>query len=174
MAAGWDTHDVHSLLHLVAHWPLLHEQTQRYAAHRLRLLYFAFTKGWHVACGAITANKGPANSWTSAQKFGQDSSRLDPERSQLRPSPRAGQHLTCLGRSEAVSGNNGQPDRWREYIPCPLQGQQNLPDMAPATLTLSGIGWVAAVNQYYAALQQIMHRNYHFKYYYLKFMYYYY
>jgi hypothetical protein len=38
MTTGRDLHDIHTILHLLAQWPQLPEVTQRYAAHRLKLL----------------------------------------------------------------------------------------------------------------------------------------
>jgi hypothetical protein len=45
ITAGRDLHDIHTVLHLLAHWDTLHPVTRNYAAHRLRLLYVAITKG---------------------------------------------------------------------------------------------------------------------------------
>lgn len=45
MTAGRDLYDIHTVLHLLAQWPHL-PVTQRYAAHRLKLLYIAETRGW--------------------------------------------------------------------------------------------------------------------------------
>jgi hypothetical protein len=41
MTTGRDLHDMHTVLHLLTLWPHLPEATQRYAAHRLKLLYIA-------------------------------------------------------------------------------------------------------------------------------------
>jgi hypothetical protein len=49
MMAGRDLHDIHTLLHLVGHWPSLDNSTRAYTAHRMRLLYIAITKGWQAA-----------------------------------------------------------------------------------------------------------------------------
>jgi hypothetical protein len=45
MTAGRDLHDIHTVLFLVAHWIHLEQPARNYAAHRLRLLYVAITKG---------------------------------------------------------------------------------------------------------------------------------
>jgi hypothetical protein len=42
--AGCNLHDIHTILHLMAHWPLLEEHTQQFAAHQLCLQYMATTK----------------------------------------------------------------------------------------------------------------------------------
>lgn len=42
--AGCNLHVIHIILHLVAHWPLLEEHTQQFAAHQLCLQYMATTK----------------------------------------------------------------------------------------------------------------------------------
>jgi hypothetical protein len=49
MTTGRDLHDIHIILYLLAQWPQFTEVTQRYAAHRLKLLYIAATKGWSAA-----------------------------------------------------------------------------------------------------------------------------
>jgi hypothetical protein len=49
MTAGRDLHDIHMVLFLVAHWTQLEQPARNYAAHRLRLLYVAITKGWPAA-----------------------------------------------------------------------------------------------------------------------------
>jgi hypothetical protein len=49
ITAGRDLHDIHTVLHLIGHWNELQPTTQNYAAHRLRLLYVAITKGWPAA-----------------------------------------------------------------------------------------------------------------------------
>jgi hypothetical protein len=49
MTAGRDLHDLHTVLTLLAHWDHLLPKAKDYAAHRLRLLYIAITKGWQAA-----------------------------------------------------------------------------------------------------------------------------
>jgi hypothetical protein len=49
ITAGRDLHDIHTVLYLIGHWNALQPPAQHYAAHRLRLLYVAITKGWPAA-----------------------------------------------------------------------------------------------------------------------------
>jgi hypothetical protein len=49
MTAGRDLHDIHTVLHMVSAWEQLPEPAKGYAAHRMRLLYIAITKGWPAA-----------------------------------------------------------------------------------------------------------------------------
>jgi hypothetical protein len=46
MTAGRDLHDIHTILHMVSAWENLPDPARGYAAHRMRLLYIAITKGW--------------------------------------------------------------------------------------------------------------------------------
>jgi hypothetical protein len=49
ITSGRDLHDIHTVLYLIGHWEFLEPIAQHYAAHRLRLLYVAITKGWPAA-----------------------------------------------------------------------------------------------------------------------------
>jgi hypothetical protein len=49
MMAGRDLHGIQTVLHLVGDWASLHKAIRSYAAHRMRLLYIAITKGWQAA-----------------------------------------------------------------------------------------------------------------------------
>jgi hypothetical protein len=49
MTEGRDLHDIHTVLHLAAHWEVLQSVTRAFLAHRIRLLYIAVTKGWPAA-----------------------------------------------------------------------------------------------------------------------------
>jgi hypothetical protein len=50
-------HDIHTVLHLLAHWDILQPVTRNYAAHRQRILYVAITKGWPA--GLYYDQQGP-------------------------------------------------------------------------------------------------------------------
>jgi hypothetical protein len=49
MTAGRDLHDIHTMLHVVAHWDHLSVPSRNYTAPCMRLLYLAITKGWPLA-----------------------------------------------------------------------------------------------------------------------------
>jgi hypothetical protein len=65
MTAGRDVHDIHTVLHLAAHWEDLQPATRAYVAHKLRLL-----------CLCTSTSKGRVSSLTCLQSSGQTSNRL--------------------------------------------------------------------------------------------------